>query len=301
MSLSHAEQTKMRQFIAGELGVPAETEPYLFVNRFNAYLFKSSVLRAAGELAARSLASVYVALRSDGWYSVYAEKTNHTGLTWICKIDADGKEHKIVEFLGVDLAFSPDRTVLCGWTSNGLFTFVSGLPYVLKTSLTVGPSGDTQTVEDAYVKRAADLFNVKPEDVTPEQRAQAKIVCQGERYGASAAKMLGLVQGTAADVLIAKEIQKPEIDSPSYHDIFVTTKDRPREKLFNLAYDYELSCTRVAGWTLWFRGQAKDRSQDQLVGGEYEKDKWLVIDLNGIEILDSRKRAEERKNDEPGT
>lgn len=82
----------------------------------------------------------------------------------------------------------------------------------------------------------------------------------------------------------------------SYHDVHLTTKEFARRRIADMAYEYELSCTRVAGWQLWFREDPADRSKDRLVGGEYETDKFLVIDIEGHIILDSRKKV----RDEPG-
>lgn len=66
----------------------------------------------------------------------------------------------------------------------------------------------------------------------------------------------------------------------SYHDVHVTTPDIPRTSIFDLPYGYALACTRVTGWTLDMGGR--------VVAGEYETDAWLVIDVAGHVILDSR-------------
>lgn len=64
----------------------------------------------------------------------------------------------------------------------------------------------------------------------------------------------------------------------SYHDVYVTTADLGRRRLFDLPFGFELTCNRVAGWSLW-RG-------DTLVAGEYEGDeKALSIDVAGHKIL----------------
>lgn len=39
--------------------------------------------------------------------------------------------------------------------------------------------------------------------------------------------------------------------APSYHDVYVTTANIERARLFDLPYGYELTCNRVGGWTLW--------------------------------------------------
>lgn len=77
----------------------------------------------------------------------------------------------------------------------------------------------------------------------------------------------------------------------SYHHLHVTTADIPRARLFNLPYGLMVTCNRVAGWELW------DASLDvpaewKLLAGEYAgPDQWLVLDVAGYIILDSRKPA----------
>ena len=68
--------------------------------------------------------------------------------------------------------------------------------------------------------------------------------------------------------------------APSYHDVYITTKDIPRTSIFDLPYGLELSCNRVGGWSLWDHGIA--------VGSEYEAhDKGLIVDIAGHVIVDS--------------
>lgn len=68
-----------------------------------------------------------------------------------------------------------------------------------------------------------------------------------------------------------------EQESPSYHDVYVTTKDIKRTSIFNLPFSIELTCTRVGGWRLW-DGEA-------VLAGEY--DKGLRVDVAGHVIVDS--------------
>lgn len=89
----------------------------------------------------------------------------------------------------------------------------------------------------------------------------------------------------------------PEVKTPSYHDLHVTTPDIPRTSLFNLEYGIVLTCSRVAGWTLYREGTpgviyGKPRSI--ILGAEYDDPaKWLILDVGGIVILDSRGRETE--------
>lgn len=69
--------------------------------------------------------------------------------------------------------------------------------------------------------------------------------------------------------------------SPSYHDVFVTTPHRARTRIFDLPFGYELTCTRVDGWSLW---------HGKRIASEYGgSEEWLVIDVGGHVILDSRR------------
>lgn len=63
----------------------------------------------------------------------------------------------------------------------------------------------------------------------------------------------------------------------SYHDVYVTTANIERTRLFDLPYEYEITCTRVGGWRLW-HGRT-------LVAGEY--DKGLRVDVADHVICDS--------------
>lgn len=67
-------------------------------------------------------------------------------------------------------------------------------------------------------------------------------------------------------------------ESPSYHDLHITTAEIPRASIFNLPYGYEATCNRVGGWCLW-----RDK---RLVAGEYGDD-GLRLDVGGSIIVDS--------------
>jgi hypothetical protein len=74
----------------------------------------------------------------------------------------------------------------------------------------------------------------------------------------------------------------------SYHDLYITTKDISRTRLFNLPFSLMVICTRAGGWELWdMRGGFES---SELLAGEYAgADKWLVLEENEHVILDSRK------------
>lgn len=86
---------------------------------------------------------------------------------------------------------------------------------------------------------------------------------------------------------------------PSYHDLHVTTETMPRTSIFDLPYGYEVSCNRVAGWSLWFEG-GPDQLDPDLVAGEYH-DWGLRLDVAGHVIVDSIKSARAFRESEEAT
>jgi hypothetical protein len=80
---------------------------------------------------------------------------------------------------------------------------------------------------------------------------------------------------------------------PSYHDLHITTAEIERTSVFNLPYGLQVTCTRTGGWELWDMnatqpggGRIKP-SRGVLIAGEYSS-KWLVLDVAGVVIVDSR-------------
>ena len=71
-------------------------------------------------------------------------------------------------------------------------------------------------------------------------------------------------------------------EPPSYHDLYVTTEQIPRTRLFDLPYGLEVNCSRVTGWTLWDMNPPPSE-----IAGEYDTN-WLVLDVAGHVIVDSR-------------
>lgn len=82
-------------------------------------------------------------------------------------------------------------------------------------------------------------------------------------------------------------------EPPSYHDLHITTAAIPRTSIFDLPYGVEVTCTRVTGWTV--RQTLTDdgmnvRREPLRLGGEYDDpDAWLVLDVGGHVIVDSRR------------
>lgn len=75
----------------------------------------------------------------------------------------------------------------------------------------------------------------------------------------------------------------------SYHDLFITTAQIPRTSIFNLPYNIEVNCSRVSGWTLWDTSDGFMNAR-QLAAEYAGPGKWLVLDVAGHVIVDSRGR-----------
>lgn len=76
----------------------------------------------------------------------------------------------------------------------------------------------------------------------------------------------------------------------SYHHLHITTAKIPRSRLFDLPYGLSVTCNRVSGWEAWQAPGDGPASESVLLGGEYAgPDRWLVLDVAGYVILDSRK------------
>jgi len=80
-------------------------------------------------------------------------------------------------------------------------------------------------------------------------------------------------------------------NTPSYHDLYITTIGIQRTRLFDLPYGFRVVCTRVSGWELW-RFPDRNPHEPELLAGEYDApDNWLVLDVAGQVIVDSRGRS----------
>lgn len=93
------------------------------------------------------------------------------------------------------------------------------------------------------------------------------------------------------------EPETAKADSPSYHDLHITTAQIPRTSIFNLPYGLQVMCTRTSGWELWDMNQVQHAkglppSRGVLVAGEYGGvGKWLVLDVAGHVIVDRHNRG----------
>ena len=76
----------------------------------------------------------------------------------------------------------------------------------------------------------------------------------------------------------------------NYHDLHITTASIPRTSIARLPFELMVTCTRTAGWELWRPGPP-GRNQDTLLAGEYaDPSAWLVLDVDGVVIIDSRRK-----------
>jgi len=67
----------------------------------------------------------------------------------------------------------------------------------------------------------------------------------------------------------------------SYHDLHITTKEHGRTAICDLPYGLEVWCNRVSGWAFG--------TKHKVVASEYgDDDSWLVLDVKGYVIVDSR-------------
>ncbi len=76
---------------------------------------------------------------------------------------------------------------------------------------------------------------------------------------------------------------KPGPD-PSYHGLYITTKEQPRKRLADLPFDLQVTCNRVAGWAL---ERADPPHQRRTLASEFSDD-WLVLDFEGVVFCDGR-------------
>lgn len=63
----------------------------------------------------------------------------------------------------------------------------------------------------------------------------------------------------------------------NYHDVKIVIDGKEYKIIDN--YAYELTCTRVAGWRLWWTWNGKST----LLGGEYEFNEFAIY-VNDIKI-----------------
>lgn len=78
----------------------------------------------------------------------------------------------------------------------------------------------------------------------------------------------------------------PKTTAPSYHDLHITTPTIERTSIFNLPFRVQVRCTRVGGWEA--RAAEESDLPEELLGGEYGAEDWLVLDVAGHVICDSR-------------
>jgi hypothetical protein len=88
-----------------------------------------------------------------------------------------------------------------------------------------------------------------------------------------------------------------DVPPPSYHDLHITTAEIPRTSIFNLPYGLEVTCNRVTGWYLTRLEESSLRGSKVVLAGEYdEPEKWLILDVAGHTVVDSRATAGKRRD-----
>lgn len=99
---------------------------------------------------------------------------------------------------------------------------------------------------------------------------------------------------------------KPVSDNgPTYHDLHITTAVIPRASIFSLPYGLQVICTRASGWELWDMNRMQypeglPPSRGVLLAGEYaDPGEWLVLDVAGQVIVDSRRDEETAESNHP--
>lgn len=91
-------------------------------------------------------------------------------------------------------------------------------------------------------------------------------------------------------------------EDSSYHDLHITTKDIERTSIFNLPYGFEVKCMRTTGWVLWDHGtrmspHLREVSAKQLAGEYAGPDEWLILDVDGYVIVNSRDRVDDEDDE----
>jgi hypothetical protein len=77
------------------------------------------------------------------------------------------------------------------------------------------------------------------------------------------------------------------MSKPSYHDLHITTKDIKRTSIFDLPFNVLVICTRTGGWEVWDTHGGVNLFNYTLLGGEYDEERPLRLDINGETIVDS--------------
>lgn len=90
----------------------------------------------------------------------------------------------------------------------------------------------------------------------------------------------------------------PSLPRLSYHDLYVTTAKIPRTRMSSLPFGYQVTCDRVCGWELWFRDGSDMRTWENRAGEFALPSEWLVLDVNGVIIVDSRRDEDEEEADD---
>lgn len=88
------------------------------------------------------------------------------------------------------------------------------------------------------------------------------------------------------------------MNSPTYHDLHITTAEIDRTSIFDLPYGFEVKCMRITGWVLYDNGarmspHLQPQTPKVLAGESDDPERWLILDVDGHVILDSRRTADD--------
>lgn len=73
----------------------------------------------------------------------------------------------------------------------------------------------------------------------------------------------------------------------SYHDLYITTNEIPRTSISDLPFGVEVSCDRTTGWVVYYK---QFKKEPVCMGSEFDEENWLVLDVKGTIIVDSRSK-----------
>lgn len=75
----------------------------------------------------------------------------------------------------------------------------------------------------------------------------------------------------------------------SYHQLFITTKNIERTSIFNLPFRVKVECKRTTGWQCV--AMEENLLKYEILGSEFDKENWLILDVNGHIICNSKERT----------
>ena len=140
-----------------------------------------------------------------------------------------------------------------------------------------------------YRGETSDLTVIHGQSVGADIRGAVRHITAQDATIARLTAELAAVSARAMEMTaLSMALAAAPSEAPSYHDLHITTPDIPRTSIMDLPFRVRVSCSRVAGWIAW--ALAEDGNERKFLGGEYD-DTWLVLDVAGHVICNSRDRA----------